>query len=183
MKGKNFVFIATSLDGRIADKNNKIDWLNEVPNPKNIDMGYKSFIDKVDAIVMGRKTFEVVLSFGIEWPYTKPVFVLSNTKKDVPKALEGKVKYISGTPNEIVKYINGKGYSNLYLDGGYTIQNFLKEDLVDEITITTMPILLGGGPTLFGELSDELRFNHIKTEVLLNQIVQNTYVRNRKKQM
>lgn len=179
MKGKNYVFIASSLDGRIADRNNKIDWLNEVPNPTNIDMGYASFMDKVDAVVMGKTTFEVVLSFGIDWPYTKPVFVLSNSMEKVSKELEGKVEIISGTPNEIVDYLNNKGYSNLYLDGGYTVQSFLKEDLVDEMTITTMPIVLGGGPSLFGEIAQELRFKHVKSEVLLNEIVQSTYIRKR----
>lgn len=182
MIGKNYVFIASSLDGRIADRDNKIEWLNEVPNPNNIDMGYTAFLGKIDAVVMGKTTFEVVLSFGIDWPYTKPVFVLSNCQKRAPKELEGKVEFISGTPNEIVDYINSKGYLNLYLDGGYTVQSFLKEDLIDEITITTMPIVLGGGPTLFGELPNELRFKHIKTEVLLNEIVQNTYIRNKKQE-
>ena len=78
MNIKNSVFIATSLDGYIADKNGKIDCLNSIPNPDNNDMGYVEFNKGIDALVMGRTTFETVLGFDVDWPYSKPVFVLSN---------------------------------------------------------------------------------------------------------
>ena len=87
MKGRNTVFIATSLDGYIADINGGIDWLHEVPNPDNHDMGYKTFTSQIDGIVMGRTTFETVCSFDIEWPYQKKVFVLSNTLTKVPEKI------------------------------------------------------------------------------------------------
>ena len=89
MKSKNRVFIATSLDGFIADQNGAIDWLHSIPNPEQIDMGYTDFIGGVDAIVMGRNTFEVVCGFDIDWPYEVPVFVLSRTLNTRPRLYAG----------------------------------------------------------------------------------------------
>ena len=79
----NTVFIATSLDGYIADKDGGLDWLNSIPNPDNLDMGWVNFIDRIDALVMGRRTFDKVCSFNCEWPYCKPVFVLSNSLESI----------------------------------------------------------------------------------------------------
>ncbi len=177
MEKKNIVFIARSLDGYIAGKNGEIDWLHAIPNPENNDMGYNALMAEIDAIVMGRVTFETVLGFGIEWPYTKPVFVLSNSLNEIPEKLKEKVSLINGTPQEILDKVHAKGYLKLYIDGGSTIQNFLKEDLIDELQITTIPILLGGGFSLFGELSKPLELEHIESKVFLDQIVQNCYRR------
>jgi len=179
MKGKNCVFIASSLDGKIADKNNGLDWLTTVPNPENEDAGYGTFIKNTDAIVMGRSTFETVDNFDIEWPYTIPVFVLSNTLTEVPKKYMGKVKFVSGDLKNIIEAINNRGYMNLYIDGGKTIQSFLSEDLIDELTVTKMPILLGGGVPLFSDLPKEMVFEHRSTKVFLEQMVQSFYVRKR----
>jgi dihydrofolate reductase len=177
MKKKNIVFIARSLDGYIAGKNGELDWLHSIPNPENNDMGYNDLMDEIDAIVMGRITFETVCGFGGEWPYSKHVFVLSNTLKEVPESLTNKVSLIQGSPQEILNKIHSKRYFNLYIDGGTTIQSFLKEDLIDELRITTIPILLGGGFSLFGDLTNPLELEHIESKVFLNQIVQNSYRR------
>ena len=175
----NKVFIATSLDGYIADKEEKIDWLNSIPNPENDDMGYNQFISTVDAIVMGRTTFETILGFDINWPYQIPVFVLSRTIDSIPEILVNKVEIIKGSLNEILKNIHDRGFINLYIDGGTTIQGFLKEDLIDELTITTIPILLGGGISLFGTLDRPLAFQHTKSSRYLDCIIQNEYQRKR----
>lgn len=174
---KNIVFIAKSLDGYIAGPNGELDWLHAIPNPHNIDMGYNDLIEDIDAIVMGRTTFETVRGFRGEWPYTKHVFVLSNTIKEIPQKLASRVSLAKGSPQEILRTIHDRGYFKLYIDGGRTIQNFLKEDLVDELRITTIPILLGGGFSLFGELNTPIKFNHIKSKIFLNHIVQNHYRR------
>ncbi len=179
MKKKNIVFIARSLDGYIAGKNGEIDWLHAIPNPDNIDMGYGELMEEIEAIVMGRTTFETVLSFGIDWPYAKPVFVLSTSIKEVPEVLIGKVTLLHGEPQQIIETIHKKGYGTLYIDGGSTVQNFLKEDLIDELRITTIPILLGGGFPLFGDLPTPLKFDHIASHVYLDQVVQNWYKRRR----
>ena len=177
MKKKNKVFIATSLDGFIADKNGNIDWLHTTPNPDNDDMGYLEFIKDIDALVMGRLTFETVCAFDIDWPYKKPVFVLTNTLNETPERLIGKVFFVKGALTDVLKEIHAKGFYQLYIDGGTTIQNFLKQDLIDDLTITTIPILLGGGSRLFSELTKALEFDLIESKVFVNQLCQNHFRR------
>ena len=179
MDKKNSVFIATSLDGYIADKNGGIDWLHCIPNPDNDDMGYVEFTNGIDALVMGRTTFETVIGFNVPWPYNKPVFVLSNKLKEIPESHKDKAFLVNGTLTEILEQIHGKGYGRLYIDGGTTIRNFLKEDLIDEMVLTTIPILLGGGFSLFTELPNELKFELTGIKTFLNQISQRHYKRKR----
>lgn len=173
----NIVFIATSLDGYIADKNNQVDWLHAIPNPEQLDMGFNQHMANIDALVMGRNTMELVLSMDIEWPYTKPVFVLSSSLTQVPNGLEEKVFITNGKPLEIVASLNTQGYNKLYIDGGLTIQGFLQQDLIDTMIITTIPILLGDGIPLFGELDKQLEFRCTATELFSNGIAQSTYTR------
>jgi len=175
----NSVFIATSLDGYIADKNGRLDWLHAIPNPDNDDMGYMEFINEVDALVMGRTTFETVCGFDVDWPYNQPVFVLSNTLNKIPDSHKEKAFLVKGSLTEILGQVHEKGFNRLYIDGGTTIQNFLKEDLIDEMILTTIPILLGGGASLFSELPNELKFELIKTKTYLNQVTQSHYKRKR----
>ncbi|WP_065204416.1 dihydrofolate reductase family protein [Shewanella woodyi] len=175
----NIVYIAASLDGYIADKNGSVDWLHEVPNPEGSDMGFGELMERVDGLVMGRNTFEMVLSFGVDWPYNKPVFVLSNRLTQLPEGVEDNAFLLNGTPKEVMSKINALGYNNLYIDGGVTIQNFLKADLIDEMIITTIPVLLGGGSPLFGDLLEPLKFSYVKSEQLLDCVVKNYYLRAR----
>lgn len=174
---QNYVFIARSLDGYIADKNGGLDWLNTVPNPQNIDLGYQGFIKTMDAIVMGRKTFEVVCGFDIPWPYTIPVFILSRSLQTIPDEHQNKTEIVKGSLPEILDFIHKKGHSKLYIDGGATIQSFLQEDLIDELIISTIPVLLGGGIPLFGKLPGHMEFEHVESKVYLNAITQNRYKR------
>jgi dihydrofolate reductase len=175
----NIVYIATSIDGYIADKNNGVDWLHALPNPENSDMGFNAHIERIDALVMGRNTMDLVLSLGIEWPYTKPVFVLSNTMTAAPEGMGDKIFLIKGELNGVVKDLNKKGFNNLYIDGGITVQNFLKEDLIDEMIITTIPIILGAGIPLFGELENPLNFRCTKSEQLIDAVSQSHFERMR----
>lgn len=179
MKTKNKVFIATSLDGKIADKNGNIEWLHSIPNPDLIDMGYGEFMSGIDALVMGRTTFETVCGFEMDWPYDKPVFVLSNRLTKVPKQFEGKAEIVNGALKEILTKINGKGYNNLYIDGGKTIQSFLNENLIDEMTITIIPYILGGGTPLFTEMSNSLEFKCVESKVYLDKVVQNKFIKSK----
>ena len=98
----------------------------------------------------------------------------------MPGRLDKKVTLINGTPNEILDKMHNKGFFKLYIDGGRTVQNFIKEDLIDELRITTIPILLGGGFPLFGALENPLEFEHIESKLFLNQVVQNHYRRKNK---
>lgn len=174
---KNSVFIATSLDGYIADRSGGLDWLHAVPNPEGIDMGFESFMSGIDAVVMGRTTFETVCGFGIDWPYSKPVFVLSNTMSEIPDKFQDHAQLIKGTLKEITESLQAKGFYRLYVDGGTTIRGFLQEDRIDEMIITTIPVLLGGGSPLFGDLDKSLHFKCVSTEIYLERVVQNRYVR------
>ncbi len=175
---KTTVYIATSLDGFIARKDGNIDWMINIENPTNDDYGYADFTSTIDAIVMGRGTFEKVLSFP-SWPYEKRVFVLSTTLKDVPSNLEGKVNLLSLTPKDLLSHLSKEGYSSIYVDGGKTIQGFLKQDLIDELIVTKIPVLIGSGIPLFGHLDHDLGFQHMETKTYPNGLVKSHYKRNR----
>lgn len=170
----NFVFIATSIDGFIARTDGSIDWLTAIPNAANDDCGYNTFIDSVDALVMGRNTFELVTTFP-EWPYTVPVFVASTTLKALPEKFAGKAELIAGSPEAIVGALHARGYNNLYIDGGKTIQQFLAAGLIDELTITTIPIILGSGIPLFTAGHTEQQLELLGSTTWLNALVQNRY--------
>jgi dihydrofolate reductase len=172
----NYVYIATSLDGYIAASDGGLDWLFESPNPEGSDYGFAEFISGIDALVMGRITFEKVLTFS-QWTYTKPVFVLSSTLPGVPEHLQGKAEIISGDVTSVVSRLNQRGYGSLYVDGGRVIQEFLEADLIDEMMITRVPILLGGGIPLFGTLTRNLRFRLAKTTQLNEALVMSHYQR------
>ena len=177
----NRAYIATSLDGYIARTNGDISWLDEIPNPENSDFGYSEFISNIDAIIMGRNTFEKVLEFD-DWPYEQLVFVLSNTLKKVPEYLIDRVEIVSGDLKTILEDLEKRELKNLYVDGGKTIQSFLKEDLIDEMIITTVPILLGDGIPLFGHLERDLKFKCVKVE-LMGDLVKHYYERIRVRQL
>lgn len=173
---KNYVYVATSLDGYIADTEERLDWL---PGPEvelNLELGFVEFIEMIDAIVMGKNTFNMVCSFDQAWPYTKPVFVVSHSLTELPKTYEGKAQLLKGSVKEMVTTLHAQGYKNLYIDGGVTVQNFLQEDLIDEIIVTTIPVLLGGGKPLFSQLPKRLNFECISSKIDKG-IVQNRYKR------
>ena len=135
------VYIGTSLDGFIARKDGSIDWLVQFANDEAIQ-AYEKFISRIDAIVIGRGTFEKVIEFP-EWPYEKKVFVLSTSLKQIPETLNEKATLVTMKPAALLSYLSDKGFSAIYVDGGNVIQNFLKEDLIDELIITKVPELIG----------------------------------------
>lgn len=175
----NKVYIAQSLDGHIADRNGGLDWLEKIAIPEGEDMGYQSFMESVDALLMGRNTFEKVASFDIEWPYAKPVYVLSTTLTEVDQKFEGKVILINAEVKDAIAQIREAGHKDIYIDGGVLIQSCLWDNLIDELIITTMPVLLGGGPRLFGDLIKEIDFELLESKVFVNAIVQNHYRRSK----
>jgi dihydrofolate reductase len=171
------VFIATSLDGFISRKDGSIDWLNEagVRNPEGEDYGYAHFMVDIDALVMGRSTFEQVLTFG-EWPYgSKPVVVLSSTLKNLPAHLPPTVSLSAEEPLRLVQRLSSAGFHHLYIDGGQTIQGFLAAGLINEITITVIPVLLGSGRPLFGMLASDVQLDLICSRAYKSGFVQNHY--------
>ena len=178
MKSKCFVYIATSLDGFIAKPDGDIEWLHN-PEYGPMDEGglsYEQFITDIDAIVMGRNTFEKVLEFD-SWPYDgTTVVVLTNRPIEVPGELQEKVITASGEPEHVIQEMTGKGFRNLYIDGGLTIQRFLAAGLIDEVTITQIPIILGDGIPLFGKMEKEIPLTLIDSTVYKNGFVQFRYV-------
>lgn len=172
---RNKVFIATSFDGFIADQHGDIGWLTDMSTPSTGDGGFSKFMESVDAVVMGRKTYEKVLSFGIDWPYSKKVFVWTNTLDEIPINLREKVEFIRGGFQDIIRVIQQRQFSSLYIDGGQTIQTFLRERSLHEIIVTQAPILLGRGIPFFAN-SPRVRLRHQSTEVFDNGMVQSHYV-------
>ncbi len=176
------VYIATSLDGFIARKNGDIDWLPP-GNEGGEDFGYAEFMSAIDHIVMGRNTFEKALTFG-EWPYDKKVIVLTSRDLTLPPELADKVETLHLSPVELVHEMDIRGATpalaggarvGIYLDGGLTIQRFLRKRLVHEMTITTIPVLLGEGLPLFGKLEMDIKLELIKSKYFKNGFVQNRY--------
>lgn len=175
----NVIYIGTSIDGYIADRNGGLDFLSSVPVPEGEDLGFADFMDGVDAVLMGRVTFETVLGFGVPWSYTRPVFVYSKSEIRIPDELEGRVEAISGSEEDVLAALEIRGYRRKYIDGGSVIQSFLRKDLIDEMIIARIPVLLGGGTPQFRDLPEHLAFDHVSTEVLADQIVRTRYWRRR----
>ena len=166
------VFIGTSLDGFIARPNGDLDWLPEGGGEPH---GYNEFIASVDALVIGRKTFEKVLTFEA-WPYgDKRVVVLSSHPIDLSAAGAGVVEQMAGPPAEIVSQLAATGAHHLYVDGGITIQRFLRAGLIQRLIITRVPVLIGDGIPLFGILQRDIRLRHVATKHYPSGLVQSEY--------
>ena len=174
---KTSVYIGTSLDGFIARTDGNIDWLTQYANDEAIH-AYEEFMNGIDAIVIGRGTFEKILTFP-SWPYEKRVFVLSASLTQLPDTQINKATLLSKKPKELLNYLSGVGFSSVYIDGGKVIQGFLKEDLIDDLIISKVPVLIGSGIPLFAFLRADLKFTHMKTEAQSNGLVRSYYVRER----
>jgi dihydrofolate reductase len=166
------VFVGTSVDGFIARLNGDLDFL---PAGGGEPHGYDEFIASVDALVIGRKTFETVLSFAT-WPYgNKRVVVLSSGPVDLSVVRGGVVEQMAGPPAEIVSKLAASGAHHLYVDGGITIQRFLRAGLVQRLIITRVPVLIGEGIPLFGTLPRDLRLHHVATQHYPSGLVKSEY--------
>jgi dihydrofolate reductase len=169
---KASVFIGTSLDGFIARLNGDLDFLSPGGGEPH---GYNEFMATVDALVIGRKTFETVLAFDT-WPYgKKPVFVLSTRPlaRTPPGAL---VERMSGAPADIASQLTARGIAHVYVDGGITIQRFLEAGLIHRLIMTRVPVLIGAGIPLFGALQRDIALRHVATRHYASGLVQSEYV-------
>ena len=166
------VFVGTSLDGFIARSNGDLDFL---PPGGGEEHGYAAFMATVDALVIGRNTYDKVLSFD-EWPYgTKSVVVLSTRPIDLPRAPGAVVERMAGSPPDIAARLAARGVKHLYVDGGVTIQAFLKAGLIQRLIITRVPVLIGTGISLFGALPHDIRLHHVMTRQYESGLVQSEY--------
>jgi dihydrofolate reductase len=165
------VFVGASVDGFIARPDGGLDWL---PSGGGEEHGYEAFIASVDVLVIGRHTYETVLGFGA-WPYgEKPVFVLST--RGLPPAPAGAVvERMEGEPAEILARLAERGFRHAYVDGGITIQRFLRAGLIRRLVVTRVPVLIGAGIPLFGELPHDVPLRHVATRQFSSGLVQSEY--------
>ncbi|MBI3773056.1 MAG: dihydrofolate reductase [Gammaproteobacteria bacterium] len=176
MATKCSVFIATSLDGFIARKNGDLDWLPGSDGEMGSeDYGFNEFFTSVDTLVMGYTTYNLALTFN-EWPYHgKHVVVLSSNFPKTPKKLAASVEGSSMPPKELIQRLATSGAAHIYVDGGKTIQGFLRADLIQGMTITRIPVLIGEGLPLFGPLPHDIKLQHLYTKDFESGFVQSKY--------
>jgi dihydrofolate reductase len=166
------VFVGTSVDGFIARPNGDLDFL---PPGGGEEHGYKAFMASVDALVIGRGTFETVLAFET-WPYgDKRVVVLSSRPLDFSGVRGGRVEQMGGDPREIVARLDAEGVQHAYVDGGITIQRFLRAGLIQRLVITRVPVLIGTGIPLFGVVDADVPLRHVETRSYASGLVQSEY--------
>ena len=171
------VFIATSLDGFIAREDGSIDWLMKSHDlvPPGEDCGYKTFIATVDTLIMGRLSYEKVITFD-EWPYGElPVIILSSQNIEIPESLRDRVSVTAKEPMDLVRHLGEQNIKHVYVDGGVTIQSFLTRKLIDELTITYIPVLLGSGRSLFGSLTEDTPLKLLNATTFNDNLVQVKY--------
>jgi len=172
------VFIGTSLDGFIARENGDIDWLDDANKQvtPGEDFGFKSFLESVDQIIMGRKTFDQVMKFD-NWPYNNTkMIVLTSKNIEIPEKLRETVTTSNtSSPEQLIKELSDQSINHIYIDGGIVIQDFLSARLVDEITVTIVPILIGKGKSFTGLLLKDSSLKHLKTTVYNFGFVQIKY--------
>jgi dihydrofolate reductase len=165
------VFIGTSVDGFIARPDGSLGFL---PPGGGEPHGYNEFFASVDALVIGRKTFETVLAFP-QWPYgDKRVVVLSSQPLDLSK-VPATVEQMQGSPREIIAQLEARGIRHVYVDGGVTVQRFLREGLIQRLIITRVPVLIGQGIPLFGPLPEDIQLEHVATQHYASGLVKTEY--------
>jgi dihydrofolate reductase len=168
---KASVFMAMTVDGFIARLDHSLDFLPETPE----DHGYQQFFDSVDAVVIGRNTYDKVLSFG-SWGFgRKPVVVLSSRPFAPPDASEAVVERLSGSPHAIMEQLGSRGWKHVYVDGGITVTRFLEVGLVQKLILTRVPVLIGNGIPLFGALPRDIKLQHVATRSYPSGLVQSEY--------
>ena len=172
------VFLGMSVDGFIARLDGDIAWLtggadeNSGPDDgEGGDFGFAEFLSGIDALVMGRATYDVIAPFG-EWPYQgRPVHVLSTT---LEPGADTRIT-LHRTFDEAVAAVTAAGYRRVYVDGGRTVHQFLRAGLVADLTLSRVPVLIGTGHTPFGELAADIPLAHERTRTFPGGMVQSTY--------
>ena len=174
------VHIATSLDGYIATKDNGLDWLHSAGKPEvEVDAGWQSYVESVDCMIMGRSTMQVISQMNLtpeQWPYGDlRIIVLSNTLTTAPDNMQGKIELYSGDIHALVAKLESDGHKHAYIDGGATVQTFINLELLNEITISYAPVLLGDGIPLFANLNKSVKLANAKATAFANDFTQMSY--------
>ena len=164
------VFLGLSVDGFIARPDGDLTWATSRGEAAG-DAGFTPFVESVDAVLMGRGTYDVIAGFD-DWPYRgRPVHVLSTTL--APDA-DARVS-VHSSFDDALAALAAAGHRRVYVDGGRTVRTFLAAGLVTELTLSRVPVLIGEGVSLFGPLSQDVDLEHVRTEVLGGCMVQTTY--------
>lgn len=167
---KVVLYIATSLDGYIAKPNDDLSFLSMV-QVKDEDYGYAAFIETVDTVIMGRKTFDWVTSQISDLPHLH-TYVITRTER--PPI--GKTQFYTGNLNELVAKLKSRSGKNIYCDGGAEIVNeLLRTHLIDEFIISVIPVLLGGGTKLFKNERPEQKLSLVTAKTFESGLVQLHY--------
>ncbi|WP_422360993.1 dihydrofolate reductase family protein [Reichenbachiella sp.] len=170
------LYIASSIDGYIAREDGSLDWLDAVPNPDKLDYGYYAFYESVDTLIMGRKTYEEVLGFGVDWPYPDAkTYIVSSREVEI----KTKNTYLINNPLEdkVKEWKRENGKDIWVVGGGVLISSMLDLGLIDEMLLTITPVILGSGIPLFPNNPKETKLELVKTEAFDTGFVNLTYKR------
>ena len=172
---KVVLYIASSIDGYIAGPKGELDWLNAIEAPKKGDYGYSELLNRTDTIIMGRKTYDMIIGFGIDWPYPNHKSYVITTDTNYV-ASSPKTEVIDTDINELVSQLKLNNKKDIWLmGGGQLIVHFLKESLLDEMILTSVPVMLGKGIPLFPSNEKSSNWSLSKSEVFDTGLVNNTY--------
>eukprot|EP00542_Grammatophora_oceanica_P010863 CAMPEP_0194047166 /NCGR_PEP_ID=MMETSP0009_2-20130614/23598_1 /TAXON_ID=210454 /ORGANISM="Grammatophora oceanica, Strain CCMP 410" /LENGTH=199 /DNA_ID=CAMNT_0038692697 /DNA_START=96 /DNA_END=695 /DNA_ORIENTATION=+ len=178
LKIKGSINIAVTVDGFIAAKDGSVDFLDAFPQTEEDDFGFADFVASIDVIVMGRKTFEKAVAFSkdSEWYYGDTRMVVwTRSELEIPEHLKKTVSTSSLAPLDLFYKLEGEGHKHAYVDGGVTIQNFLEANVIDSLSLTRVPVLLGSGVKLFSESGQEMQLEHKETKSWPNGLVTSKY--------
>jgi dihydrofolate reductase len=164
-------FVGTSLDGFIARQNGDYDFL---PLDGGEPHGYEEFMASVDTILVGRNTFDLVLKLP-SWPYENKLVVVLSHRPLKLAGIAGRVEQMNGEPAKIMEKLAAIGAKRVYVDGGITIQEFLRAGYIHDLTITRVPVLIGDGIPLFGSVPQDIKLRHLGTRQYKSGLVTSQY--------
>lgn len=172
---KVVLYIASSIDGYIAGPKGELDWLNAIEAPKEGDYGYSDLLNRTNVIIMGRKSYDMIIGFGIDWPYPEhKSYVITTDSKYTSSTPNTEI--ISTNVNEFITQLKLNNDKDIWLmGGGKLISHFLMENLLDEMILTSVPVMLGNGISLFPSSPKGSNWSLLKSEVFETGLVNNTY--------
>ncbi len=172
---KTTLFIATTLDGKIARKDGSLDWLNDLSNPNQIDHGYGQFLNTIGSTIMGKNTYNEIIGFGVDWPYAGMNSYVVTTDKDF-KPTTTETFTVSGISTDFLNELKKKNEKDIWLiGGGQLIASFLENDLLDRMILTLIPTIIGEGIPLFPDIAKETTWNLTNMERFETGVVNLTY--------
>lgn len=160
---KTKLYIALSLNGKIAKLDGSVDWLESIPNPDKIDHGYSNFYNSIDTTIQGNNTYKQILSWGIDFPYSdKKNYVFTSNNKLVNTKY---VDFVSENHIDFIKKLKKEKGKDIWIVGGGRLNTILlNENLIDEIQVFVMPIVLNDGIELFESIPKETKLKLIESK-------------------